>query len=187
LDETVLDNAGYTMHLFTHGRRHHETHWKTWNRENTDQVGLVPGAKQFIKDVEKEGVRIVLVSNRSNKIRGTTIKILLRLDLATEAELADPNAVKLLLRKSTSSKQNRRDIVTATYDVIALLGDNLNDFSDDFRSPAVNSIDERRAAVRKHANPWGTHWFVLPNPIYGYWMKFIDWNRVEQYFESPNR
>ena len=187
LDETVLDNSAYSFFLLRNGLRHHETHWNNWNRDNTDQVGLVPGAKQFIKAVENEGVRIVFVSNRSDTLRDTTVKILLGLELATPAELNDPGNVKLLLRKKKSSKQSRRDIVSAKYDVIALLGDNLNDFSDAFRSPTVGSIDERRAAVQRHADQWGMRWFVLPNPIYGYWTRYIDWDETEQYFEHSNR
>jgi 5'-nucleotidase (lipoprotein e(P4) family) len=187
LDETVLDNSGYSFFLLRNGLRHHETHWNSWNRQNIGQVGLVPGAKQFIKAVENEGVRIVFVSNRSSTLRDTTQKILLKLDVATEAELADPNAVKLLLRQNTSSKQSRRDTVMSKYDVIALLGDNLNDFSSAFRSPAVNSIDERRAAVQRHTDQWGIRWFVLPNPIYGYWTRYINWDEVRHYFEKPER
>ncbi len=187
LDETVLDNSGYSFFLLRNRLKHHETHWHNWNREHPEQVSLVPGARQFIKAVENEGVRIVFVSNRSNALRDTTRKILLRLDLATEAELADPTAMKLLLRQDTSNKQSRRDTIAARYDVIALLGDNLNDFADAFRSPAVNSIEDRRAAVRSHAEKWGAHWFVLPNPIYGYWTRYIDWQKTEQYFERPNR
>ena len=187
LDETVLDNSGYSFFLLRNRLKHHETHWHNWNREHPEQVSLVPGARQFIKAVENEGVRIVFVSNRSNALRDTTRKILLRLDLATDTELADPTAMKLLLRQDTSNKQSRRDTIAARYDVIALLGDNLNDFADAFRSPAVNSIEDRRAAVRSHAEKWGAHWFVLPNPIYGYWTRYIDWQKTEQYFERPNR
>ena len=187
LDETVLDNSGYSFFLLRNRLKHHETHWHNWNREHPEQVSLVPGARQFIKAVENEGVRIVFVSNRSDTLRDTTRKILLRLDLATKAELADPTAMKLLLRQDTSDKQSRRDSIAARYDVIALFGDNLNDFSDAFRSPAVNSIEDRRAAVHRHAEKWGTHWFVLPNPIYGYWTRYIDWQKTEQYFERPNR
>lgn len=184
LDETVLDTSGYSVYLLSNGLKHHEAHWLKWNREHLDQIGLVPGAKQFIKDVENEDVHVVFVSNRSNAGRDDTIQVLRKFDLATQAALDDPNGIKLLLRTNTSSKQSRRDKVTDKYTVIALLGDNLNDFSDDFRSPAVNSIDERRAMVRKHAADWGSRWYVLPNPIYGNWTRYIDWNNVDQYFTN---
>jgi acid phosphatase len=184
LDETVLDTSGYSAYLLSNGLKHHEAHWLNWNREHLDQIGLVPGAKQFIKDVEREGVYVVFISNRSNAGRRGTIQVLRRFDLATQAALDHPNAIKLLLRTNTSSKQSRRDKVNDKYTVIALLGDNLNDFADDFRSPAVNSIDERRAMVRKHAADWGSRWYVLPNPIYGNWTRYIDWNNAEQHFNN---
>lgn len=187
LDETVLDTSGYSVYLLSKGLEHDEAHWMTWNQENADQIGLVPGAKQFIKDIEREGVHVVFVSNRQDAGRGGTMQILRKLDLATQAALDDPSGIKLLLRKNSSSKQGRRDIVNEKYTVIALLGDNLNDFSDDFRSPSVNSIDERRAIVRKHAAEWGSRWYVLPNPIYGYWTRYIDWRKPGQYFRQSSR
>jgi len=185
LDETVLDTSGYSVYLLSKGLKHHEAHWLDWNRENLDQIGLVPGAKQFIKDVEGEGVYVVFISNRPDAGRDGTIQVLRKFDLATQAALDDPNGIKLLLRTNTSSKQSRRDRVNDKYTVIALVGDNLNDFSDDFRSPAVNSIGERRAMVRKHATDWGSRWYVLPNPIYGNWTRYIDWKNAEQYFGNP--
>lgn len=187
LDETVLDTSGYSVYLLSQGLAHEERHWITWNQQNSDQIGLVPGAKQFIKDVERDGVHVVFVSNRHDSGRDVTVQILRKFDLATPTALDDPTGVKLLLRKNTSSKQSRRDIVNASYTVIALLGDNLNDFSDDFRSPTVKSIDGRRAMVQKHAAEWGSRWYVLPNPIYGYWTRFIDWEAAEQYFRHPSR
>jgi 5'-nucleotidase (lipoprotein e(P4) family) len=187
LDETVLDTSGYSVYLLNKGLRHHEAHWLKWSREHMDQIGLVPGAKQFIKDVESEGIYVVFISNRSDTGRDGTIRILRKFDVATQAALDDPNGVKLLLRTETSSKQSRRDKVNNKYTVIALLGDNLNDFSNDFRAPAVNSIEERRAMVRKHGADWGSRWYVLPNPIYGNWTRYIDWNNAEQYLEHPAR
>ena len=187
LDETVLDTSGYSMHLLSNGLKHHEAHWLSWNREHLDEIGLVPGARQFIKDVESEGVYVVFISNRPDAGRDGTIQVLRKFDLATQAALRDPNGIKLLLRANTSSKQSRRDKVNDKYTVIALLGDNLNDFSDDFREPSVNSIDQRRAMVRKHAAEWGSRWYVLPNPIYGNWMRYIDWNNAGQYLQRPAR
>ena len=185
LDETVLDTSGYSVYLLSKGLKHHEAHWLAWNQQHLDQIGLIPGAKQFIKGVESEGVHVVFVSNRQDAGRDDTMQILHKFDLATQAALDNPNGTKLLMRKQTSSKQGRRDIVNERYTVIALLGDNLNDFSDDFRSPAVDSIDERREMVRKHAADWGSRWYVLPNPIYGYWTGYIDWEKTEQYFQRP--
>ncbi|MFQ5937911.1 MAG: 5'-nucleotidase, lipoprotein e(P4) family [Acidiferrobacterales bacterium] len=185
LDETVLDNGAYTVYLLTAGSRHSSDQWRSWNRNNIHKISLVPGAKEFIKAVEKENVHVAFISNRSESIRDITTDILVNHDLGRKQELLDRGTLRLLLREKTGSKEVRRREVRAKYDVIALLGDNLGDFSDDFRSPAVKSIDERRSAVKKHMDQWGARWFVLPNPIYGYWTRFIDWNQAHTHFESP--
>lgn len=185
LDQTVLDNTAYDVYLLRNGLAHSQQRWHRWNRENMDKITLVPGAKGFIKQVEQEGVRVVFISNRSNSIRDITVRILLKFELAKRQDLLDHD--KLLLRDRSSSKESRRAAVTERYEVIALIGDNLGDFSDDFRSPAVTTVSERRAKVREHADHWGKTWFVLPNPIYGDWFGFIDWDQPARHFENPNR
>lgn len=184
LDETVLDNTAYNVYLFRAGLKHSPLRWQGWNRENVDKIGLVPGAKAFIKAVENEGARVVFISNRSSTIREITTTILLKFDLARKEELLNDDPPKLLLRKLTSSKESRRAAVREHYNIIAIIGDNLGDFSDDFRSPAINSIEERREQVRAYADEWGTKWFVMPNPLYGYWTRLIDWDHPERHFRS---
>jgi acid phosphatase len=187
LDQTVLDNLAYSAHLIQSGLKHSRKRWQRWNRDNINRIGLVPGARDFIRAVAQENVHIAFVSNRSESIRDITVEILLSLGLGKRQALMDRGTLKLLLREDTGSKEKRRREVMARYDVIALLGDNLGDFSDDFRSPTVNSIEERREKVQEHNDNWGTKWFVLPNPIYGYWTRIIDWDRPETYLNDPNR
>ena len=187
LDQTVLDNLAYSAHLIQSGLKHSGKRWQRWNRDNINRIGLVPGARDFIRAVAQENVHIAFVSNRSESIRDTTVEILLSLGLGKKQALMDQGTLKLLLREDTGSKEKRRREVMARYDVIALLGDNLGDFSDDFQSPTVNSIEERREKVREYNDNWGTKWFVLPNPIYGYWTRIIDWDRPETYLNDPNR
>ncbi len=187
LDETVLDNAGYQAYLTVGGLSHSQERWQRWQRENVDKVGLVPGAKNFIEGIEKAGVRAVFITNRSAALREQTVEVLLRLGVATRSELSDPRAGKLFMREDTRDKENRRRAVTAQYDVLALIGDNLNDFSDDFYARSTGAPNEVKAKVEEHAQQWGTRWFVLPNPIYGYWLRSIDWDRVDQYFGPTSR
>lgn len=47
------------------------------------------------------------------------------------------------------------------YEVILLIGDNLNDFSEDFYHA---SLEERNTAADKHQAQFGTKFIVLPNP-----------------------
>lgn len=180
LDETVLDNAGYQAHLTLGGVSHSQDRWQAWQRANMDKVGLVPGARDFIKEVERAGVHVVFVTNRSAALRDQTAEALARLGVTTPAALDDPKVPKLLMRTLLPSKESRRQQVRERYTIIANVGDNLNDFDDDFGPHLSN--EKRRAAIGRHADKWGTEWFVLPNPIYGYWLRSIEWDRVEQYF-----
>lgn len=184
LDETVLDNAGYQAHLTLGRSSHSQDRWQQWQKANVDKVGLVPGAKEFIKEVEKAGVHVVFITNRSTTIRDATIEVLVRQGVATRADLAQPSTLKLLMRSDNPSKESRRQQIYARYTVLANVGDNLNDFADDF-GPRVPGA-ERRASVTRYTDKWGADWFVLPNPIYGYWLRSIDWDHVEQYFGATN-
>ncbi len=185
LDETVLDNGGYQAYLAFSRLSHSQEYWHAWQRANVDKVGLVPGAKEFIKEVEGAGVHVVFITNRAATLRDQTMEALVGLGLTTRAELDDPKTLKLLMRTETSSKESRRRQVHERYTIVANVGDNLNDFDDDFGPHLSN--EKRRAGIARHADKWGIEWFVLPNPIYGYWLRSIDWDQPEKYFERPNR
>ncbi|MFQ5755513.1 MAG: 5'-nucleotidase, lipoprotein e(P4) family [Acidiferrobacterales bacterium] len=184
LDQTVLDNTAYSAYLIQSGLKHSRGRWQDWNRRNIDKIGLVPGAKTFIDMMKAANVHVAFVTNRSEEIRDVTARILVNLGLGEKDELLDHDTLRLLLRTDTGSKEARRREVMARYEIVALLGDNLGDFSDDFRSPTVNSIAKRREKVREYNNNWGTKWFVLPNPIYGSWTRIIDWDQPRIYFEE---
>jgi predicted secreted acid phosphatase len=47
-----------------------------------------------------------------------------------------------------------------------LIGDNLNDFNDDFSG---KSIADRKAQVDRERVQFGSQYIVLPNPMYGDW------------------
>ena len=47
-----------------------------------------------------------------------------------------------------------------------LIGDNLNDLSEDFEK---KSVEDRLGEVDKNQQEFGVKWFVLPNPMYGDW------------------
>lgn len=181
LDETVLDNSGYQAYLTLGGFAHSSRRWHAWQRENVDKVGLVPGAENFIQEIERAGVRAVFLTNRSAALRAQTIEALVRLGVASRTELE--GSFKLLMREGTRDKEGRRRAVAAKYDVLALIGDNLNDFSDDFYARSTGASHEVKAKVEEHAQQFGAQWFVLPNPIYGYWLRAIDWDRAERYFQ----
>src|SRR5262245_45897134 len=48
LDETVLDNAGFQAMLLRSGLTFDLRLWEMWEQKGTDQLGLIPGAREFI-------------------------------------------------------------------------------------------------------------------------------------------
>ena len=62
--------------------------------------------------------------------------------------------------------------ITSGYCVVALVGDQLGDFSDLFADPSLTPATRRAATQSSAIAPlWGNGWFVLPNPVYGSGLK----------------
>ena len=56
------------------------------------------------------------------------------------------------------------------YDVIVLLGDNLNDFSRKYYS---TDVDERRELMEQDREVFGRRNIIFPNPTNGHWIRAI--------------
>ena len=157
-DETVLDNSAYEAFLIDQDFGYSSKTWVPWMA--AAQAKAVPGAKEFFDFAKSKGVEIFYITNRKMVGYEGTKKNL--------AAVGFPNVDKkhLLLRTKSSDKQARRDMVTKDYDVVFLMGDNLNDFLSVFRK---KSIEERFAETDKIKDQWGRKFIVLPNPTYGDW------------------
>jgi acid phosphatase len=177
LDETVFDNAPFQTWLYRYGVGFSPQRWEVWERDHADEVRLVPGARDFIRGAEGAGVTVFYLSNRLKKHRAATVSALARLGLHT----ATIDQRLLLAASATDTdKTERRRQVEARYSVLMSLGDNLRDFSEEFRAPRIapddgagqkTAIAARKRRVEAHARRWGDEWFVLPNPAYGEWTK----------------
>jgi acid phosphatase len=173
LDETVLDNAVYQTYLYDIGQNYTEENWTHFQKENPSSIRLVPGAKDFIDRVESLGATVVYITNREEPIRQATVDTLNQWGINT-AGLDDPNSTRLLMQTHGESvKKPRRDVVRAKYRVLALLGDQLGDFSDEFAPNHDDTAAARREAAYEYKRMWGNRWFVLPNPVYGQWQQVL--------------
>jgi acid phosphatase len=177
LDETVLDNSPFQTWQYQNGVEYSDRHWAVWEQKHGGEVRLVPGARGFIEQAEGAGVTVVYISNRQEKYRGSTVRTLERLGLNSK----DIDR-RLLLATTTSDKTARRRQVAARHRVLMLLGDNLRDFSEEFRAPRVDPDDvqaqnagiaDRLRQVDARRQRFGDDWIVLPNPTYGEWSKLI--------------
>ena len=164
LDETVLDNGGFQTRQLRSGRAYDQKFWDEWEEKDGGQVGLVPGAKEFIGKLVTGKVHPVYITNRNEKFRDKTRDVLKRLEIAVPDE-------QLHLSSETSDKTKRRAAVVEKFDVLLWVGDNLRDFDEAFKYDKAKGPDGRKQAVDERKERFGSDWIILPNPAYGEWTK----------------
>jgi len=157
-DETILDNSPLYAKLVMENKEYNQTEWKDWT--NLSIAESVPGAVDFFQMAHEKGFVIFYVSNRDTSEVESTLKNLINLGFP------DAKKSNMLFMSITSSKEERRQIIMKNYNVVMLLGDNLNDFSDIFRK---RTIAERSSQTDNTREEWGKKFIVLPNDIYGEW------------------
>jgi 5'-nucleotidase (lipoprotein e(P4) family) len=169
LDETILDNSRYQAMLIKNRQGFNDQSWLEW--VNRAEATAVPGAVAFLRYANSRGVRVFYITNRKQAEKAGTATNLKKLGFPVV------NDETLLVRtdKDSSSKEPRRQAVSAKYHVVLLMGDNLNDFSDVFEKSKTVAI--RIEAVERNKNLFGARFIVLPNPMYGDWENAIyDYN-----------
>jgi 5'-nucleotidase (lipoprotein e(P4) family) len=178
LDETTIDNGTYETFLYDSGQDFTPANFNQFVTDHKSSIRMVPGAKEFIERMESLGVTVMYNTNRPESLRKITIETLAQWGINTKG-MGDPATCRLLLQTKEASKEARRSAVAAKYRVLALFGDQLIDFSDEFIPPAVNTLKARREAVHKNRQLFGKLWFVLPNPVYGNWQNFVKDNPMQ--------
>jgi len=158
IDETILDNSDYAAHQSALGKDYDTQSWYQWTSQANAMP--VPGAAAFLHYASSKGVEIFYISNRDDREKQSTIANLKKYNL--------PNAdeAHVLLKKETSGKESRRQVVSQTHEIIMLMGDNLPDFSALYDK---KSMPDRNRQSDLHASEFGHTFIVLPNPVYGDW------------------
>ncbi len=158
IDETILDNSPFEVHLINTGQLYTSSLWKQWT-DKSDAKAL-PGALEFTLFAKEIGVEVIYISNRKVNELPTTITNMLAFGFPN----ADSSFV--FLKKNTSDKTERRNNVSAKYEVLLYVGDNLTDFSQDYGERDTNlgfkTVDETKEL-------FGDKYIILPNPMYGEW------------------
>lgn len=174
LDETILDNSFYEAQLIFDQETYNPESWKKWSDRECAQA--LPGAVEFVEYAFATGVEIFYVSNRMEDEIESTFSNIRKLGFP---EIPIENYI---FRTEESSKTARRNIIRENYDIILLLGDNLNDFSGIFED---RDKDNGFEAVDKNKDMFGTKYIVFPNPMYGNWEYPLTGN--ENYTPHQNR
>jgi len=165
LDETVIDNTPNEARIVKEGRPFTPDSFTAWvNRAECDAV---PGAVAFLNYANLRGVRVFYVSNRKQIEREGTARNLKKLGFP------NVNDETLLLRPENGDtiKEPRRVAISARYQVVLLMGDDLNDFAAVFENS--KSVESRAEAADRNKDQFGTRFIVLPNPMYGNWESAI--------------
>ena len=166
VDETALLNVGFEADDAQRSGPYDEARWKRWEQSGADKVLPVPGAVETLDAARRAGIVVVFNSNRSEANAAQTVAALASAGLG-EAELGKT----LWLRgdgPNASGKDIRRWAIAAKYCVVALVGDQLGDFTDLFNPGGVPVPIRRNMATQTMvAALWGAGWFLLPNPVYG--------------------
>jgi hypothetical protein len=153
IDETVILNSGL-MYARAAGEPVRDS-----------AIRPVPGAVEAILALSGAGITPVYNTNRTIDMTDLVTGYLTFVGL--EAPVPE---VTLFLNGSDEmggNKDGRRSRIAAKWCVIAMVGDQLGDFSEHFNH--MSSVGARRQATL--APPvegnWGNGWFLLPNTAYG--------------------
>lgn len=185
IDDTVLDNsaAQARMSLERTCPQEFAAVWDAWVREGA--APAVPGAVAFLRaarasrDAQGRSLRVFLITNRECAPRedsgsrcpqqDDTLANLRALGLDAPT-LADDLMLKGEQPDWGSEKLSRRRVAASNYRILLNVGDDLADFIPGVRSLAPAAREEARCARRDW---WGLRWFVIPNPMYGSWLRVL--------------
>jgi 5'-nucleotidase (lipoprotein e(P4) family) len=168
VDETVLDNSRFQAELVLRNLPYNPQSWREWCERA--EAGAVPGAVDFLNYAARRGVRVFYITNRRQAEKAGTVSNLQKLRFPDVSE----ETVMVREEGSPPSKESRRQKVAARYRIALLVGDNLNDFTDDFSG---KSIADRAAQVDYDRAQFGTRFIVVPNPMYGDWENAVYENK----------
>jgi 5'-nucleotidase (lipoprotein e(P4) family) len=158
IDETVLDNSPFNVKLLQKNENYTDKEWNKWVLQSNAKA--IPGAIDFFNFAAEKGIEIFYVSNRAHSQATATIANL------KKCHFPYADAAHVRLETNTSDKQNRFDEIRKKYKVLLYVGDNLSDFDSGFRATSTQARNQLESNLR---NTFGTHFIVLPNPMYGDW------------------
>jgi 5'-nucleotidase (lipoprotein e(P4) family) len=165
IDETLLDNSPFETRLINNTG--FQQGWSDWTSEAVAKA--LPGALEFANYAQSKQVDIYYITNRDDNERAVTLKNLQHegFPYTTEDHLLTRSDLSATTG-NTSSKAGRRAKVAENHEIILLIGDNLNDFSEIFED---RSSDNGKKAVVENQEQFGRKFIILPNPMYGAWEK----------------
>jgi 5'-nucleotidase (lipoprotein e(P4) family) len=165
VDETLLLANDYWGYLITQGQDFFDdASWDRWIEEN--RAVASPGALEFLNFCVSNSVEIFYVTNRDQG--ETTVQLAIENLNAVGFPLVDTAHLRVL--RESSNKELVQQRIREDYEVVALLGDNLNDFARRYYS---TDIDQRMSLMEQDKDRYGRDYIIFPNPTDGHWIRAI--------------
>jgi 5'-nucleotidase (lipoprotein e(P4) family) len=165
VDETLLLANDYWGYLITQGQDFFDdAAWDRWIEEN--RAVASPGALEFLNFCVSNSVEIFYVTNRDQG--ETTVQLAIENLNAIGFPLVDTAHLRVL--RESSNKELVQQQIREDYEVVALLGDNLNDFARRYYS---TDIDQRMSLMEQDKDRYGRDYILFPNPTDGHWIRAI--------------
>ena len=165
VDETLLLANDYWGYLITQGQDFFDdASWDRWIEEN--RAVASPGALEFLNFCVSNSVEIFYVTNRDQG--DTTVQLAIENLNAIGFPLVDTAHLRVL--RESSNKELVQQQIREDYEVVALLGDNLNDFARRYYS---TDVDQRMSLMEQDKDRYGRDYILFPNPTDGHWIRAI--------------
>ncbi|MGE8391658.1 5'-nucleotidase, lipoprotein e(P4) family [Pseudomonas sp. BIGb0427] len=165
IDDTILSSNTYWGFLIGQDKEFFDDAvWDRWVAANGPT--LTPGALEFLEYAKSRGVEIFYVSSRDQGDK--TYEYALNNLRALKVPYADEAHVTIL--RESSNKEPAQHKIAEQYNVLLMLGDNLNDFE---RSFYVDKVEQRAQLVDASRSKFGGQYIIFPNPTDGHWLKAI--------------
>jgi 5'-nucleotidase (lipoprotein e(P4) family) len=165
VDETLLLANDYWGYLITQGQDFFDdASWDRWIEEN--RAVASPGALEFLNFCERNSVEIFYVTNRDQG--ETTLQ--LAIENLNAVGFPHVDVAHLRVLRESSNKELVQQQIREDYEVVALLGDNLNDFARRYYS---TDVDQRMSLMEQDKDRYGRDYILFPNPTDGHWIRAI--------------
>lgn len=165
VDDTIFNANNYWGYLINNNMDFfNDEIWDKWVPKN--EFTAAPGAKAFLDFCKANNVEVFYVSSRNQGEKTTEFGI------ENLKHLGFPNAdvEHATFQRETSNKEPKQQEIAEKYQIVVMLGDNLNDYK---RKYYVKDIDERTRLMTEDAADFGDKFILFPNPTDGHWMKAI--------------
>ena len=167
-DETLIWNLGPMRYFAEKGSAFDPKIWDQWEKTGAGKAVAMPGAAQMVNKLRAAGITVIANTNRSAaNAEGSE-------DTLRAAGLGEFKHGETLFLMGDdaggSSKDGRRAAIASKFCVIAMAGDQLGDFSQQFNEKTLAPGARIALATGPAASAlWNQGWFLFPNPVYGPW------------------